>query len=81
MPSRLTLSRRYYHFGNTKKCCGAEKYQGCLRSSSNSILIVGLTLADGEKAKVELACQGKSLMSEIVRVVIFWRGNPDVSGY
>lgn len=57
----------------------AEKYQGSLRITCNSILITGLTMADGEKASAELGYQAESFIARTVRAVIFCPGKPDCS--
>ena len=57
----------------------AEKYRGNLRITGNSILITGLTAADGEKVSDELGCQTESFIAKTVRTVIFCPGKPDCS--
>ena len=57
----------------------AEKYQGSLRITGNSILISGLTFADSEKVSAELGCQGESVIASSVRAVTFCPGKPDCS--
>lgn len=55
----------------------ADKYGGSLKIVGNSITIIGLSLADGEKAIAELGCTGESFISKTVRGVAFCPGKPD----
>jgi NAD(P)H-nitrite reductase large subunit len=55
----------------------ADKYDGSLKIVGNSITIIGLNLADGEKAIAELGCIGESFIAKAVRGVSFCPGKPD----
>jgi NAD(P)H-nitrite reductase large subunit len=55
----------------------ADKYNGSLKIVGNTITIIGLNLADGEKAIAELGCQGESFIAKQVRAVAFCPGKPD----
>jgi NAD(P)H-nitrite reductase large subunit len=55
----------------------ADQYNGSLKIVGNTITIIGLNLADGEKALAELGCQGESFIAKTVRAVAFCPGKPD----
>jgi NAD(P)H-nitrite reductase large subunit len=55
----------------------ADQYNGSLKIVGNTITIIGLSLADGEKAFAELGCQGESFIAKAVRAVAFCPGKPD----
>jgi len=55
----------------------ADQYGGSLKIVGNAITIIGLTLANGEKAIAELGCQGESFIAKAVRSVSFCPGKPD----
>lgn len=54
----------------------ADRYGGSLKIVGNSITIMGLTLADGEKVITELGCKGESFIAKAVRAVSFCPGKP-----
>lgn len=54
----------------------ADQYGGSLKIVGNAITIMGLTLADGEKALTELGCKGESFIAKAVRSVSFCPGKP-----
>lgn len=55
----------------------AETYHGQLKITGNSITIMGLSLADGEKAIKEMNCQPESFIAQAVRGTTFCAGKPD----
>lgn len=55
----------------------AEKYGGRLKIVGNGITIMGLSLADGEKALAELGCKPESFIAKSVRAVAMCPGKPD----
>ncbi len=55
----------------------ADQYNGSLKIVGNTITIIGLNLADGEKALAELGCRGESFIAKAVRAVAFCPGKPD----
>jgi NAD(P)H-nitrite reductase large subunit len=55
----------------------ADQYNGSLKIVGNTITIIGLNLADGEKALAELGCLGESFIAKTVRAVAFCPGKPD----
>ena len=55
----------------------ADQYGGSLKIVGNAITIIGLTLADGEKAIGELGCKGESFIAKAVRSVSFCPGKPN----
>jgi NAD(P)H-nitrite reductase large subunit len=55
----------------------ADQYNGSLKIVGNTITIIGLSLADGEKALAELGCRGESFIAKAVRAVAFCPGKPD----
>lgn len=54
----------------------ADQYGGSLKIVGNAITLIGLTLADGEKAIAELGCKGESFIAKAVRSVSFCPGKP-----
>lgn len=54
----------------------ADQYGGSLKIVGNTITIIGLSLADGEKAIAELGCQKESFIAKAVRSVSFCPGKP-----
>ncbi|MBP2627450.1 MAG: nitrite and sulfite reductase 4Fe-4S region [Firmicutes bacterium] len=54
----------------------ADQYGGSLKIVGNAITIIGLTLADGEKAITELGCKGESFIAKTIRSVSFCPGKP-----
>lgn len=54
----------------------AEQYGGSLKIVGNAITIIGLTVADGEKALGELGRKGESFIAKAVRSVSFCPGKP-----
>lgn len=54
----------------------ADQYGGSLKIVGNAITLIGLTLADGEKAITELGCKGESFIAKAVRSVSFCPGKP-----
>lgn len=55
----------------------ADTYNGSLKIVGNTITIIGLNLAEGEKAIAALGCQSESFISKTVRAVAFCPGKPD----
>ncbi|WP_378955765.1 nitrite reductase [Pelosinus sp. sgz500959] len=54
----------------------ADQYDGSLKIVGNTITIMGLTLADGEKVIAELGCKSESFIAKAVRSVSFCPGKP-----
>jgi len=54
----------------------AEKYGGTLKIVGNSITIIGLNLADGEKALAELGAKPESFIAKSVRAVAICPSKP-----
>lgn len=54
----------------------AEKYGGTLKLAGGSIIILGLSLADGEKAITELGAKPESFIAKTVRGVAVCAGKP-----
>jgi NAD(P)H-nitrite reductase large subunit len=55
----------------------ADQYGGSLKIVGNTITIIGLSLADGEKVITELGCKGESFIAKAVRSVAFCPGKPN----
>lgn len=55
----------------------ADQYGGSLKIVGNTITMIGLSLADGEKAIAELGCKKESFMAKAVRSVAFCPGKPN----
>lgn len=55
----------------------AQSYGGTLKIAGNSITIMGLNLADGEKVLAALGCKGESFIAKAVRGVTFCPGKPN----
>jgi len=55
----------------------ADRYDGTLKILGSSITIMGLSVADGEKAIAELGCQGESFIAKTVRSISFCPGKPN----
>lgn len=54
----------------------AEKYGGTLKIAGGSIIILGLSLADGEKALAELGVKPESFIAKTIRAVSVCAGKP-----
>ncbi len=72
IPGGLTTSKQLRQIADI-----ADQYGGSLKIVGNAITIIGLTLADGEKAITELGCQGESFIAKAVRSVSFCPGKPN----
>ncbi len=72
IPGGLTTSKQLRQIADI-----ADQYGGSLKIVGNAITIIGLTLADGEKAITELDCQGESFIAKAVRSVSFCPGKPN----
>lgn len=72
IPGGLTTSTQLREIADI-----ADQYHGSLKIVGNTITIIGLSLADGEKALAELGCQGESFIAKAVRAVAFCPGKPD----
>lgn len=55
----------------------AEKYGGTIKIAGGNIVIIGLTLADGEAAMNELGMKPESFLSNAIRSVTMCAGKPD----
>lgn len=55
----------------------ADRHQGSLKIVGNTITILGLSVADGEKAITQLGCKPESFMAKAVRSVSFCPGKPN----
>ena len=55
----------------------ADQYGGSLKIVGNTITMIGLSLADGEKAIAELGCKKESFIAKAVRSVAFCPGKPN----
>ena len=67
----LTTAQQLRHIADI-----ADQYNGSLKIVGNAITIMGLTLADGEKAISSLGCKGESFIAKAVRAVSFCPGKP-----
>ena len=72
IPGGLTSAAQLRQIADT-----ADKYGGTLKIVGSSITIIGLSLADGQKAITELGCAAESFIAKAVRGVIFCPGKPD----
>lgn len=54
----------------------ADQYGGSLKIVGSTITIIGISLADGEKAIAELGCKRESFIAKAVRSVSFCPGKP-----
>ncbi len=54
----------------------ADQYGASLKIVGSGITIMGLSLADGEKAITELGCKGESFIAKAVRAISFCPGKP-----
>lgn len=71
IPGGLTTAKQLRQIADL-----ADQYGGSLKIVGNAITIMGLTLADGEKALAELGCKGESFIAKAVRSVSFCPGKP-----
>lgn len=71
IPGGLTTAKQLRQIADL-----ADQYGGSLKIVGNAITIMGLTLADGEKALAELGCKGESFIAKAVRAVSFCPGKP-----
>jgi len=55
----------------------ADQYGASLKIVGNTITLIGITLADGEKILAELGCKGESFIAKAVRSVSFCPGKPN----
>lgn len=55
----------------------ADQYGGSLKIVGNTITIIGLSIADGEKVIAELGCKKESFIAKAVRSVSFCPGKPN----
>lgn len=72
IPGGLTTSEQLRQIADI-----ADQYGGSLKIVGSAITIIGITLADGEKAIAELGCKGESFIAKAVRSVSFCPGKPD----
>ncbi len=72
IPGGLTTSTQLREIADI-----ADQYHGSLKIVGNTITIIGLSLADGEKALAKLSCQGESFIAKAVRAIAFCPGKPD----
>jgi len=72
IPGGLTTSKQLRQIADI-----ADQYGGSLKIVGNAITIMGITLADGEKAIAELGCKGESFIAKAVRSVSFCPGKPN----
>lgn len=55
----------------------ADQYGGSLKIVGNTITIIGISIADGEKVIAELGCKPESFIAKAVRSVSFCPGKPN----
>ncbi|MBC8015498.1 MAG: nitrite reductase [Sporomusaceae bacterium] len=72
IPGGLTTSQQLRQIADT-----ADQYGATLKIVGSSITMIGITLADGEKALTELGCKGESFIAKAVRSVSFCPGKPN----
>jgi len=72
IPGGLTTSKQLHQIADI-----ADQYGGSLKIVGNTITIIGLSLADGEKVLSELGCKSESFISKTVRSVAFCPGKPN----
>ena len=72
IPGGLTASKQLRKIADV-----ADQYGATLKIVGNSITMIGITLADGEKALTELGCKGESFIAKAVRSVSFCPGKPN----
>jgi len=72
IPGGLTTSKQLRQIADM-----ADQYGGSLKIVGNAIAIMGISLADGEKALAELGCQRESFIAKAVRSVSFCPGKPN----
>lgn len=72
IPGGLTTSKQLRQIADM-----ADQYGGSLKIVGNTITIIGLSLADGEKVISELGCKKESFIAKAVRSVSFCPGKPN----
>ena len=72
IPGGLTTTKQLREIADI-----ADQYDGSLKIVGNAITIMGITLADGEKALAKLGCKGESFIAKAVRSVSFCPGKPN----
>lgn len=72
IPGGLTTAKQLRQIADL-----AEQYSGSLKIVGNTITIIGLSLADGEKVIDELGCKKESFIAKAVRSVSFCPGKPN----
>ena len=72
IPGGLTTAKQLHQIADI-----AEQYGASLKIVGNTITLIGITLADGEKALAELGCKGESFIAKAVRSVSFCPGKPN----
>ncbi len=72
IPGGLTTSKQLRQIADM-----ADQYGGSLKIVGNTITIIGISLADGEKVISELGCKKESFIAKAVRSVSFCPGKPN----
>lgn len=72
IPGGLTTAKQLRQIADM-----ADQYGGSLKIVGNTITIIGLSIADGEKVIAELGCKKESFIAKAVRSVAFCPGKPN----